>query len=68
MSTVPSAQPNAMKNPHTNQTSNALAEIAGTMENPPFASPSGLVVNARFSNGARVSIGSIIQQRRSTSA
>jgi hypothetical protein len=24
---VPSAQPSAMKNPHTNQTSNALAEI-----------------------------------------
>jgi hypothetical protein len=33
---VPSAQPIAMKNPHTNQTNNALAEITGTIRHPPF--------------------------------
>jgi hypothetical protein len=33
---VPSAQPSAMKNPHTNQTNNALAEITGTIRHPPF--------------------------------
>jgi hypothetical protein len=36
MTHVPSAQPSAMKNPHTNQTSNALAEIIGTIGRPPF--------------------------------
>jgi hypothetical protein len=32
---VPSAQPIAIKNPHTNQTSNALAEITGNITQPP---------------------------------
>jgi hypothetical protein len=36
MTQVPSAQPSAMKNPHTNQTNNALAEITGTIRRPPF--------------------------------
>jgi hypothetical protein len=36
MTHVPSAQPSAMKNPHTNQTNNALAEITGTIRRPPF--------------------------------
>ena len=31
MTHVPSAQPSAIKNPHTNQTNNALAEITGTI-------------------------------------
>jgi hypothetical protein len=31
MTQVPSAQPSAMKNPHTNQTNSALAEITGTI-------------------------------------
>jgi hypothetical protein len=35
---VPSAQPIAIKNPHTNQTNNALAEITGTISRPPFDS------------------------------
>ena len=40
---VPSAQPMAMKNPHTNQTSNALAVTSGNMTSPPFVSASHLV-------------------------
>jgi hypothetical protein len=36
MTQVPSAQPSAMKNPHTNQTNKALAEITGTIRRPPF--------------------------------
>src|ERR1700729_1369651 len=36
MSHVPSAQPNAMNNPQTNQTNNAFAEISGTIRRPPF--------------------------------
>ena len=36
MTQVPSAQPSAMKNPQTNQTNNALAEITGTIRRPPF--------------------------------
>lgn len=33
---VPSAQPIPIKNPHTSQTNNALAEITGTIRHPPF--------------------------------
>jgi hypothetical protein len=36
MTQVPSAQPSAMKNPHTNQTNKALAEITGTIGRSPF--------------------------------
>lgn len=36
MTHLPSAQPRAMKNPHTNQTNNALAETTGNIARPPF--------------------------------
>jgi hypothetical protein len=42
MTQVPSAQPSAMKNPHTNQTNNALAEITGTIRRPPIDLPEQL--------------------------
>jgi hypothetical protein len=44
---VPSAQPIAIMNPHTNQTSNAFAETSGNMTRSPFVQQDVLAVAPR---------------------